>query len=83
MKKISIIFIFIWCFLPFNTAFATCSLTGAACRIDDLIEVKNENIKKENSLNKKDVEQNNIKQNQEIQKKFDNKNVQTNQNKKR
>lgn len=83
MKKISIIFIFIWCFLPFNTVFATCSLTGGACRIDDLIEVKKENLKKDNSLNKKDVEQNKIKQNQEIQKKFDNKNVQTNQNKKR
>lgn len=73
MKKISIFLIFIWCFLPFNIAFATCSLTGGACKIDDLIEVKSENIKKENSLNKKDVEAKQIKQNQETKKNFENK----------
>lgn len=77
MKKILVLHIFIWCFLPLNTAFATCSLTGGACRIDDLIEVKSETLKKENSLNKKEVEQKQIKQNQEVKKKFDNKNVQT------
>ena len=48
LKKICLILIILFFT---NSAFATCSLTGGACRIDDII-VKN---KKEASSTKKDV----------------------------
>ncbi len=77
MKKISLFLVFIWCF-SFNIAFATCSLTGGACQIDDLIETP----QKENSLNKKEVEKPSPKQNSEQKKQTDDKKVQIKRDKK-
>ncbi len=77
MKKISLFLIFIWCF-SFNIAFATCSLTGGACQIEDLIETP----KKEKNLNKKIVEKTKIKQNSDSQKQEGGKNFQTKRDKK-
>lgn len=38
MKKISILLIFIWCFIFNQSVFADCGLTGGACAIADIIQ---------------------------------------------